>query len=217
MPVFEDAYLKAKGVKLVVSYGSSATLATQIQNGAPMDIFLAADYSFPEQLVAAGLTDAKAPTPYAKGTLVMWARKDSALQPINGNSLSDPRLTSLAIADEFHAPYGRAAVAALKKMKVYDTLKPHLVVGENITQAGQYVESGNAQLGLISLTMANTAHFKDVGTYVLVPTTTYPPIVQCAVVMAKSDRKADAHEFLDWMLSNEVQGHLKDFGLAAVK
>jgi molybdate transport system substrate-binding protein len=217
MPVFADAYLKAKGVKLVVSYGSSATLATQIQNGAPMDIFLAADYSFPEQIVAAGLADAKAPTPYAKGTLVLWARKDSPLQPINGNSLSDPRITSLAIADEFHAPYGRAAVAALKQMKLYDTLKPHLVIGENITQAGQYAESGNAQLGLISLTMASTAHFKELGTYVQIPSTSYPAILQCAVIMAKSDRKADAHDFLDWMLSPEVQTHLKDFGLAAVK
>ncbi len=217
MPVFADAYLKAKGVKLVVSYGSSATLATQIQNGAPMDIFLSADYSFPEQLVAAGLADAKAPTPYARGTLVLWARKDSPLQPIDGNTLSDKRITSLAIADEFHAPYGRAAVAALKWMKIYDTLKPHLVIGENITQTAQYVESGNAQLGLISLTLASTAHFKEAGTYVQIPTTSYPPINQCAVVMAKSDRKAEAHEFLDWMLSDEVQSHLKDFGLAAVK
>jgi molybdate transport system substrate-binding protein len=217
MPVFADAYLKAKGVKLIVSYGSSATLATQIQNGAPMDIFLSADYSFPEQLVAAGLADAKAPTPYARGTLVLWARKDSPLQPIDGNTLSDKRITSLAIADEFHAPYGRAAVAALKWMKIYDTLKPHLVIGENITQTAQYVESGNAQLGLISLTLASTAHFKEAGTYVQIPTTSYPPINQCAVVMAKSDRKAEAHEFLDWMLSDEVQSHLKDFGLAAVK
>jgi molybdate transport system substrate-binding protein len=217
MPVFADTYEKAKGVKLVVSYGSSATLATQIQNGAPIDIFLSADYSFPEQLVAAGLTDAKVPTPYAKGTLVLWARKDSPLQPIDGNSLSDPRIKSLAIADELHAPYGRAAVAALTRMKLYDTLKPRLVIGENITQAAQYVESGNAQLGLISLTIASTAHFKEVGTYVLIPTSTYPPINQCAVVMAKSDRKDEAHEFLDWMLSDEVQSHLKDFGLAAVK
>ncbi len=217
MPSFADAYEKAKGVKLVISYGASATLATQIQNGAPIDIFFSADYSFPEQLVAANLTDARAPTPYAKGTLVLWARKDSPLQPINGNSLTDPRLKSLAIADEFHAPYGRAAVAALRWMKLYDTLKPRLVIGENITQAAQYVESGNAQLGLISLTMANTAHFKDAGTYVIIPPTTYPPINQCAVVMAKSDRKAEAHEFLDWMLSPEVQGRLKDFGLTAVK
>ena len=102
-------------------------------------------------------------------------------------------------------------------MKLYDKLKPHLVVAENIAQAAQFVESGNAQLGLISLTIASTAHFKEVGTYILIPPSTYPPINQCAVVMAKSDRKAEAHEFLDWMLSDEVQSHLKDFGLAAVK
>ena len=217
MPVFADAYLKAKGVKLVVSYGSSSTLATQIQNGAPIDIFLSADYSFPEQLVAAGLADAKAPTPYARGTLVLWARKDSPLQPIDGNTLSDKRITSLAIADELHAPYGRAAVAALTRMKLYDTLKPHLVIGENITQTAQYVESGNAQLGLISLTLASTAHFKEAGTYVQIPTTSYPPINQCAVVMAKSGPQGRGARVPDWMLSDEVQNHLKDFGLAAGK
>jgi molybdate transport system substrate-binding protein len=217
MPVLADAYLKAKGVKLVISFGSSSTLATQIQNGAPFDIFLAADYSFPEQIVAANLADAKAPTPYAKGTLVLWARNDSPLQPINGNSLEDPRLKSLAVADEFHAPYGRAAAAALRHMKLYDTLKPHLVIGENITQAAQFVESGNAQAGLLSLTIASTEHFKSLGTYVLIPTASYPPILQCAVIIAKSDRRDEAHQFLDWMLSDEVQSHLKDFGLAAVK
>ena len=217
MPALAAAYEKEKGVKLIVSFASSATLTTQILNGAPMDLFLAADYSFPEQVVAAGLADGKAPTPYAKGTLVLWARKDSPVQPINGNTLSDDRAKSIAIADEFHAPYGRAAAAALRTMKLYDSLKPKLVVAENIAQAGQFAESGNAQLGLISLTLAESPHFKDVGTYVLIPSSQYPPILQCAVVLAKSDRKAAAHDFLQWMLSSEVQGKLRSFGLAPVQ
>ncbi len=193
---------------------SSATLATQILNGAPMDLFLAADFSFPEQVVAAGLADAKAPTSYARGTLVLWARKDSPLQPLTIDSLTDKRVTSLAIADQQHAPYGRAAVSALTSMKLYDTLKPHLVVAENIAQTAQFVESGNAQLGLISLTTASTDHFRQVGTYVLVPTAAYPPILQCAVVMAKSDRKDAANAFLNWLLSPAIQSELKRFGLA---
>jgi molybdate transport system substrate-binding protein len=217
LPVLAADYEKATGVKLVVSYGSSGNLATQILNGAPMDLFLGADFVFPEKVVAAGLADSKAPTQYAKGTLVLWARKDSPLQPITLDTLMDKRVTSVAIANDLHAPYGRAAVMALQRMKMYDTVKPHLVVAENIAQAAQFVESGNAQLGLISLTAASTQHFKDVGTFVRVPTSSYAPIMQCAVVIASSDRKAAAHAFLNWMLTPQVQARLPQMGLAAVK
>src|SRR5260370_10854241 len=119
MPTLAADYQKATGVKLLVSFGSSATLATQILNGAPMDIFLGADFVFPEKVVAAGLSDMTAPIPYAKGTLVLWTRKDSPVQPITLDSLTDKRATSIAIADELHAPYGRAAASALNKMKIY--------------------------------------------------------------------------------------------------
>ncbi len=217
MPVLSQAYEKATGVKLIVSFGSSSTLATQILGGAPMDIFLGADFIFPEKVVAAGLADAAAPTAYAKGTLVLWTRKDSGLLPLSIERLTDPRVKTVAIANELHAPYGRAAAAALRKMKLYDAVSPHLVVGENITQTAQFVESGNAQLGLISLTAASTEHFKEIGTYVLVPTTQYPAILQYAVIMKNSDRKADAHAFLDWLLSSAVQGNLPKLGLGAVK
>jgi molybdate transport system substrate-binding protein len=217
LPSLADQYEKATGVKLVVSFGSSGTLTTQILNGAPMDLFLAADLLFPEKVVAAGLADSTAPTPYAKGTLVLWARKDSSLLPLSMERLTDPRVTSIAIANELHAPYGRAAVSALQNMKTYETAKPHLVVAENIAQAAQFVESGNAQLGLISLTAASTPHFKEIGTFVRVPATTYPPILQGAVVMTKSEKRAEAHAFLDWLLSPAVQGSLAKFGLSAVK
>ncbi|HTD97205.1 MAG TPA: molybdate ABC transporter substrate-binding protein [Edaphobacter sp.] len=216
MPVLSAEYEKKTGVKLVVSFGSSATLAEQILNGAPMDIFLGADFVYPEKVVAAGLADAASPTPYAKGALVLWARKDSPLQPLSMEKLVNPTVKTIAIANEFHAPYGRAAVAALKKLKLYDATAPHLVVAENIGQAAQFVESGNAQLGLISLTAASSDHFKQIGSYVLVPTV-YPEIRQCAVVMKKSERRADAHAFLDWLLSGEVQGRLKSLGLAPVR
>ena len=215
LPSLADAYEKATGVKLLVSYGSSGTLATQILNGAPMDIFLGADFVFPEKIVAAGLSDMTAPTAYAKGTLVLWARKDSPLQPITVEKIGDPQVKSIAIADEAHAPYGRAAVSALKQLKLYEKVQPHLVIAENVAQAGQYAESGNAQMGLISLTLAVSEHYKKLGTFVRVPTV-YPAILQCAVVM-KTERKADAHAFLDWLLTSEVQGKLQNYGLGAVR
>lgn len=216
MPVLAAAYEHATGIKLVVSYGSSATLTTQILNGAPMDIFLAADFVFPEKIVAAGLSDMKQPTAYAKGALVLWARKDSPLQPISMDKLTDPRVTRIAIANPEHAPYGRAAVAALKKLNLYAKVSSHLVVAENIAQTAQFVESGNAQLGLISLTTANTPHFRQIGTFVRVPTV-YPELRQCAVVMSKSDHRAEAHAFLDWLLTPAVQGNMSKLGLAAVQ
>jgi molybdate transport system substrate-binding protein len=217
MPVLAQAYEHATGVKLVVSFGSSATLATQIIDGAPMDIFLGADFTYPEKIVAAGLADGTAPTAYAKGTLVLWTRKDSGLLPLSLERLTDPRVKTIAIANELHAPYGRAAADALRKMKLYDKVSPHFVVGENIAQTAQFVESGNAQLGLISLTTANTEHFREIGEYVLVPTSQYPEIRQCAVVIKSSDRRADAHAFLDWLLSSAVQGNWPKLGLAAVQ
>jgi molybdate transport system substrate-binding protein len=217
MPVLSQAYEHATGIKLLVSFGSSSTLATQILGGAPMDIFLGADFTYPEKIVAAGLADGSAPIAYAKGTLVLWARKDSGLLPLSIERLTDPRVKTVAIANELHAPYGRAAAEALRKMKLYDAVSPHFVVGENIAQTAQFVESGNAQLGLISLTAASTDHFKEIGTYVLMPTSQYPAILQCAVIMKNSDRKADAHAFLDWLLSPAVQENWAKLGLAAVR
>jgi len=216
MPALSRAYEHATGVKLVVSFGSSSTLATQIIDGAPMDIFLGADFTYPEKIVAAGLADG-APTAYAKGTLVLWTRKDSGLLPLSMERLTDPRVKTIAIANELHAPYGFAAASALRKMKLYDQVSSHLVVGENVAQTAQFVESGNAQLWLISLTAASTEHFQEIGTYVLVPFSQYPEIRQCAVIMKNSTRKADAHAFLDWLLSPAVQGNWAKVGLAAVK
>lgn len=216
MPVLAGAYEKKTGVKLVVSFGSSGSLVTQATNGAPFDVFLGADFIFPEKLVAAGLTDSGAPTPYARGSLVLWARKDSPLQPLSVDKLSDPKLTALALADQEHAPYGRAAVSALERLKLYDQLKPRLRVAENVAQAGQFAATGNAQAALISLTLASSGDYKDQGNYVLVPDI-YPEIRQCAVVLKRSTRQKEAHDFLNWVLSGEVQGNLPKLGLQPVR
>lgn len=216
MPILADLYGKKTGVKLVVSTGSSGSLTTQIINGAPFDVFLGADFTFPEKLVAAGLTDATAPTAYAQGTLVLFERKDSAIKPLSVEKLTDPRVQRVAIADKEHAPYGRAAVAALARLKLLEKVQPHLVVAENVAQAGQFVESGNAQMGLISLTLASSRHYKEIGTYVVVPEL-YPPIRQCAVIMKASQRRAEAHAFMDWLLSGEIQGQLQNVGLKSVR
>ena len=217
LPALAEAFEHASGIKLVMSFGSSATLATQILNGDPADLFLAADASFPEKIVAAGLADSSVPIPYARGTLVLWARKNSPLQPLTQSTLRDGKFASLAIANPDHAPYGRAAVAALTSMKLYDPLKPKIVQAENIAQAAQFVESGNAQLGLISLTSATTPHMQEIGAFVRIPREAHPEIRQCAVVMKKSQHAADAHAFLDWLRSAAVQQGLPKYGLDPVR
>ena len=133
------------------------------------------------------------------------------------DSLKDPRVTRIAIADEFHAPYGRAAYAALRWVKLDEVLKPKLVVGENISQTAQFVESGNAQIGLISLTLASTDKFKTEGQFVRVPTGTYPAISQCGVVMKNSAHLDEAKAFMAWVRSAKVQEALPQFGLEAAE
>jgi molybdate transport system substrate-binding protein len=216
MPTLANAFEHATGIKLVVSFGSSATLADQIVNGEAADLFLAADYSFSEKIVAAGLADTPAPIQYARGALVLWARKDSPLQPLTQNTLLDGPISSLAIANPEHAPYGRAAVEALTRLKVYDKLKPHLVTAENIAQAAQFVESGNAQLGLISLTLGSSERLRQEGSFIRIPAVTYTPINQTAVVMKKSAHRADAHAFLDWLRSPPIQRNLPQYGLETI-
>ncbi|HWZ51460.1 MAG TPA: molybdate ABC transporter substrate-binding protein [Granulicella sp.] len=215
LPALAQQYEQATGVRLRVSYGSSATLATQIVNGEPVDLFLSADYLFPEKVVAANLADTRDPIPYARGTLVLWARKDSPLQPLHLEALTDTRVKTVAIANAEHAPYGRAAMSALERLKLLDQVKPKLVVAENVAQAGQYVESGNAQVGLVSLTMAMSPHFSAIGSFVLVPRE-YPEIRQCAVVLAKSEKRTEAHAFLDWLRSPAIQESLPKLGLTPV-
>ena len=216
MPVFAEAFEHATGIKILASFGSSSTLTTQIKNGDPADLFLAADYSFPENVVSAGLADTSSPVPYAKGILVLWARKDSSFQPLTQDTLLDGRIAALAIADELHAPYGRAAVALLNKLKVYEKLKPHLVIGENIAQTAQFAETGNAQLALISLTLASSERLKGEGSFVRMPAV-YPEIRQCAVVLKNAPNRADAHAFLDWLRSPAVQDNLRKYGLDPVQ
>ncbi len=215
MPAIAAAYEKETGTKLSVSFASSSALATQILNGSPVDVFLGADFSFPEKVVAGGLADNKEPIPYAQGTLVLWARKDSPAQPLSMDALSTGKVTRIAVADELHAPYGRAAYAAMRKLNILDTLKPKLVQAENVAQTAQFAETGNAQAAFISLTQASSQRLKDEGTFVYVPFV-YPKILQCGIVVRTSKQLAEAHRFLDWLTSEKVQSQLAKFGLQRI-
>ena len=156
-----DGYEKKTGVKVKFSFGASGALTQQIQNGAPFDLFFSADMDYPRQLIAAGEADGRSLYEYAAGALVLWVRADSGLdveqldlEHGGMNILLDSSVKKIAIANPQHAPYGRAAVAALKQAGVYDRVADRLVLGENVSQAAQFVESGNAQAGFVALAHA---------------------------------------------------------------
>ncbi|HEX5234580.1 MAG TPA: molybdate ABC transporter substrate-binding protein [Silvibacterium sp.] len=214
LPAILDQFTAQTGIHTEASFKSSATLATAIINGAPFDLFLAADLSFPQRVIAAGLSEESAPTPYARGTLVLWTRNDSAVHQLSMEALGSPGLKSIAIANPDHAPYGRAAEAALQHVGLYEKVKTKLAIAENIAQTAQYVSSGNAEIGLISLTSALTPALRNTGHYVLVPRQDYLPIVQGAIVVKHSQNSQAAHRLLDFLSSAAVARQLEAGGLA---
>jgi molybdate transport system substrate-binding protein len=223
LPPILAQFEQQTGLRIDATYQASAMLTTQIENGAPFDLFLSADIAFPQRLIDKGAADATgfanphAPIPYARGTLVLWTREDSHLPPPSLTLLSDPILKRLAIANPDRAPYGRAAVAALHSLHLYDALKPRLVTAENIAQAAQFVDSGNADAGLISLTSALTPRLSATGRYFVIPRDLYPPIEQGAVIVSATHQRAAAQRFLEFLLSPAVQAELQKSGLTPVK
>jgi molybdate transport system substrate-binding protein len=211
LPPILSQFEQSTGIHAEATYKASAMLTTQILNGAPFDLFLAANTGYPKQLVQAGM--ASAPLVYAKGTLVLWERKDAGLPPPSLALLRDARLKRLAIANPDRAPYGKAAVAALQKLGLYDALKPRLATAENIAQAAQFADSGNADAGLISLTSALTPQLKSSGSYFVMPRDLYPPIEQGAVVISRGSQREAAHKLLDYLLSPPIQAELAKGGL----
>lgn len=219
LPPILEQFRQSTGIRVDATYQASAMLTTQMMNGAPFDAFLSADLSYPQRLIDAGIAEGsatRAPITYARGTLVLWARKDSKLPQPSLELLLHPGLKRLAIANPDRAPYGRAAVAALTSLKMYEKLKPRLVTAENIAQAAQFADSGNADAGLISLTSALTPRMSTDGTYFRLDRSLYPPIEQGGVVISKSPHREDARKLLDYLLSAQIQEQFAKRGLTAV-
>ncbi len=223
LPPILEQFRQATGIHAEATYQASAMLTTEIENGAPFDLFLSADLSYPKRLIddgladAAGSADSSTPIIYAKGTLVLWVRKDSHLSLPSLDLLRSPALKRLAIANPDRAPYGRAAVAALKSLRLYEALKPRIVTAENIAQAAQFVDSANADAGLISLTSALTPRLSADGEYFVIPRNLYPPIEQGTVIVSSTKQRAAVHKLLDFLLSPAVQAQLAKSGLTPVK
>lgn len=201
---------------VTVSFGSSGNFFAQIQNGAPYDVFLSADIDYPRQLVASKHADASSLYRYATGRIVLWTRTDSGIDVQRGLSvLKDARVRRIAIANPKLAPYGRAAEAALRQAQLHDVVRRKLVIGDNISQTAQLVDSGNADVGIIALALALGPALRASGRYAEIPGSAHPPIEQAAVIVSASKNKALARELLAYLMRPEVARQLHDFGFTA--
>jgi len=205
-------YQKETGTVVKVVYGSSGNFFQQLQNGGPFDVFFSANVEYAKQLEAAGFAEPGSFYEYATGTLVLWARKDSRLDFAKGlRGLASPAVRKIAIANPDHAPYGEAAVAALRTEGVYDQVSDKLVLGENISQAATFALSA-ADAGLLALSLVVSPNMRDKGRYIEVPASEYPPIRQACVVLKSSPNKREAQRFVTFIKTPQMAQVLKGYG-----
>ena len=200
MTELASAYERQSGVKLDLTFGSSGSFFAQIRNGAPFDLFFSADSEYPRKLNDAGLIVPNSTYQYALGRLVLWSPAESRTDPAKSgwNTLVDPAVKKIAIANPDHAPYGRAAVAALRSSGLYDKVKDKLVFGENVSQATQFVQSGNAQVGILAMSLALSPPLRS-GKYWEIPRSQFFPLFQSAVVLKRTEHKDLALSFLQFV------------------
>ncbi|MGD0671577.1 MAG: molybdate ABC transporter substrate-binding protein [Candidatus Binatus sp.] len=218
---FQDVaarFQEQTGNSIELSYGSSGNFFAQIQNGAPFDLFFSADVGYPKKLEAAGLIEPGTIYEYASGKLVIWVPNASKLDLNRGLAeLLDPGIRKIAIANPQHAPYGVAAVAAMRHAAVYDKIKSKLVLGENISQTAEFVQSGNADAGILALSLALAPAMKDKGRYVEIPATDYPPIIQAAAILKSSRNQQLANQFMKFIKQPDTIALMARYGFSIPK
>jgi molybdate transport system substrate-binding protein len=206
-------YEKQTGNGVKLTLGSSGNFYAQIQNGAPFDLYFSADIGYPRKLEEAGLTLSGSLYRYAIGRIVMWAGNESHLNVAKGlETLRDPAVKKIAIANPKHAPYGRAAVAAMEHTGVYEAIKDRLILGENISQAAQFIESGACDVGIVALSLALSPTMRAKGTYWEVPESYHPSLEQGAVILKRSKHEEAARQFLEFLKSQPGQEVMKRYG-----
>jgi molybdate transport system substrate-binding protein len=218
MPDLARQFEKETGNKVKATFGSSGNFASQIQNGAPFDLFFSADLNYPEQLDAVGLIEPGSVYHYANGKIVLWTLKTSNLDTSRGlELLMDQKVSKISLANPAHAPYGRAAVAALQHENIYDKVREKIVLAENISQAAQFVDSGNAEVGIVALSLVLAPSVSGKGDYYVIPQTYYPAIEQGCAMLKSSQHKKAAQQFLDFIKKPQTIALLKQFGFEQFK
>jgi molybdate transport system substrate-binding protein len=213
-----EQYGKQSQTKVSVTYGSSGNFYSQLENGAPFDLFFSADSEYVKKLEVDGFAEPRSSREYAIGLIVIWTPADSKVDVAEQGwkALLNPTVEKIAVANPSHAPYGRAAIAALQKAGIYYPVKSKLVYGENISQAAQFVQSGTAQAGIIALSLAESPAMRS-GKRWDIPANLYTPLEQTAVLLKSSPNKAAASAFLDFVMSPAGRSILSKYGFTFPK
>jgi molybdate transport system substrate-binding protein len=198
------------GDEVDVIYGSSGKFHTQIQQGAPYDLYFSADIAFPRELARKGLAASEV-RPYALGRIVLWSARPDATR-MTLASLLDPAITRVAIANPKHAPYGKRAEEALRAAGLWEKVEPKLVYGENIAHTAQFVQTGNAQVGIIALSLAFNPELASKGGYWLIPDGLHEPLEQGYIITQRGADKALAERFAAYMASEPARAIMRAYG-----
>jgi molybdate transport system substrate-binding protein len=205
---------KIPAISVQVTFGSSGNFFSQISNGAPFDLYLSADITYPQRLETQGLTVPDSRFIYAVGRLALWIPATSPLEveKLGEKVLLDRRVERIALANPRHAPYGRAAEEALKSWGIHEALRSKLVYGENVAQAFQFVQSGMAEIGIVALSLTRAPQLAGKGKVWEVPLPTFTRLEQGGVILKSSPHLAEAGKFREFLLSPEGREILKRFG-----
>lgn len=203
------AFERQSGERLVFSFGSTGLLAKQLREGAPFDVFAAANVSFVDEVVAAGACDGATKRPYARGLLAIWTRKGGVAPAARLEELADRRFERVAIANPEHAPYGQAAKQALEASGVWESVRPRLVLGENVRQALQFAETGNVEAAIVALSLV--IHDRD-NPWVAVDTALHRPIDQGLVVCLRGPNRSGGEAFARFVSSEEGRAIMRRYG-----
>jgi molybdate transport system substrate-binding protein len=200
------------GTEFKVSTGSSGNFFAQIQNGAPFDVFLSADIAYPRSLVASKKADAESLFVYAVGRLVLWSMNTNVDVNKGLSILTAPAIGKFALANPEHAPYGAAARAALRKAGLWESLQPKLVLGENIAQTAQFIQTGNVDAGLVALSLVTAPKMKGKGTWWLVPESEHPRLEQAAALTIRGAQNPAAIAYLQFLRSAKARSIFDRYG-----
>lgn len=195
-----------------VIYGSSGKFHTQIQQGAPYDLYFSADIAFPRALAKAGFAASEV-KPYALGRIVLWSASLDASQ-MTLQSLTAPQIARIAIANPKHAPYGKRAEEALRSQGLWEKVAPKLVYGENIAHTAQFVQTGNAQVGILALALAISPELASKGAYWLIPDKLHEPLEQGFIITQRAQGNALARRFADYMAEKPARAVMARYGFA---
>ena len=208
------AFHKATGDTATLSFGASGQFYTQISQGAPFEVFLSADMSFPKDLIKTGFADEKTLFTYAFGKIVLWTLHPETIDVTLGLAvLQRPDVVKkLALANPDHAPYGRAAKEALQHEKLWDALQSRIVLGNDIAATAQFVASGNAEAGIVALSLVTSPKLAGLGKWQVIPAGDYAPLEQGAVLTRAGANNPTARAYMEFLRTPEARAIFDHYG-----